>query len=125
MSNSWLHKKGDWDFNKTNLNYTIDQSNNSYSFQISDNNAEPIMTISPKGEVVWHQTRKAREAGELFCDQIQMGIESETIKQTRYEWEDRILEAMKRHAEIEPLTPEVLTDVFKKCIMIDKLKGIK
>ena len=56
MSNSWLHKKGDWDFNKTNLNYTIDQSNNSYSFQISDNNAEPIMTISPKGEVVWHQT---------------------------------------------------------------------
>lgn len=122
MSSTWAAKKK---HGQHNLNYTINQLDNSYSFQISDNQFEPIMTISPKGEVVWHQTGKEQEAGNIFCDQIQMSIESKIIKQTRYEWEERMLEAMKKHAEIEPLTPEVLTTVFKKCIMIDKLKGIK
>lgn len=122
MSNTWAAKKGDWAVN--DLTYSIDPDS-LYSFRVSDNNAEPIMTITNKGEVIWNKPGKEQEAAQVFCDYIQMNIESETIKQTRYEWEERILEAMKKRVEIEPLTPEVLTDVFKKCIMVDKLKGIK
>ncbi len=93
---------------------------------ITDNAAEPIMTIQNNGEVIWHKPHQAGDAADVFCDQIRIRIEDEAgLKQNRKEWEERILDAMKKHAEIEPLTPEVLTDVFKKCIMIDKLKGIK
>lgn len=94
--------------------------------RISNNDAEPIMTIENNGEVIWHKPHKAGDAADIFCDQIQMRIEDDAgIKQNRKEWEERILDAMTKHAEIEPLTSEVLTEVFRKCIMLDKLKGIK
>ncbi len=111
--------KGDWVFQ------TVEPMSPSV-FQISDTNSEPIMTITNEGEVIWHKPNEAGDAADIFCDQVQIRIENTAgIKQNRKEWEDRILEALKKRAEIEPLTPEVLTGVFQKCIMIDKLKGIK
>ena len=96
------------------------------TFRINDSDAEPIMTIQNNGKVIWHQPHKAGDAADVFCEGVRMHFETEAgIKQSRHEWEERIMDAMKKHAEIEPLSTEVLTDVFKKCIMIDKLKGIK
>lgn len=128
MSNNSPSKKDVWadggSFENATFVFTPNPEAN--VIQISDNDAEPIMTIKQSGEVTWHQPHKAGDAADVFCDQIRVRIEDDAcIKQGRHEWEERILEAMKKHAEIEPLTPEVLTDVFKKCIMIDKLKGIK
>ena len=93
---------------------------------IGDFNGEPILTITKDCEVIWHQAAKASEAAQMFTDAIVMSAEREAgIKQSRTEWEASILEALISHAEDAPLTPEALTDVFKKCIMLDKLKGIK
>jgi len=131
MSNNGPIKKVDWvakgDWNRDNADTFVFKANPTDSaLSITDYNTEPIMTIQNNGEVIWHQPHKAGDAADVFCDQIRIRIEEGSgIKQNRKEWEERVLDAMKKHAEIEPLTPEVLTDVFKKCIMIDKLKGIK
>ncbi len=90
------------------------------------NQGETIFSISENGEAKWHKEDSYDKAAEIFLTHLTMRVENQAnIKQNRREWEDRILEAMKKHAEIETLTPEVLTDVFKKTLMIDKLKGIK
>lgn len=98
-------------------------NNNSVQFI---NKGELLFSISEDGQAKWHNEDRYNEAAEIFLTHLTMRVENQArIKQNRREWEDRILEAMQKHAEIEPLTPEVLTDVFRKCIMIDKLKGIK
>ena len=103
--------------------YQNTTNNNSLQFF---QEGETIFSISENGEAKWHKEDSYNKAAEIFLTHVTMTIENEAnIKQNRREWEDRILEAMKKHAEIETLTPEVLTDVFRKCIMIDKLKGIK
>lgn len=114
-----------YDYNNSALVLTTKVDSNTI-FRISNNDAEPIMTIENNGNVIWHEPHEAGDAADVFCDQIQIRIEDgAAIKQNRKEWEERILDAMIKHAEIEPLTPEVLTEVFRKCIMLDKLKGIK
>jgi len=103
--------------------YQNTTNNNSLQFA---QEGEVIFSISEDGEAKWHKEDSYNKAAEIFLTYLTMRVENQTnIKQNRREWEDRILEAMKKHAKIEPLTPEVLTDVFKKTLMIDKLKGIK
>jgi len=103
--------------------YQNTTNNNSLQFI---NNGELLFSISGDGEARWHKEDNYNEAAKIFLTHLTLEVEEQAgIKQNRLEWEDRMLKAMQKHAEIEPLTPEVLTDVFKKCIMIDKLKGIK
>ena len=84
------------------------------------------MTIESDGTIVWHNKGKAPEAAALFIDALQDTLEQQAgIKQGRKEWEERILKAMRAAAKNAPLTPEKLTECFRKCIMIDKLKGVK
>lgn len=106
--------------------YIRSRSSGDDFLSIVDNNGKSILCITAKGKVIWEREDKADEAAQLFVDAIQKGIEIKAgIKQNRAEWEERMLDTMKKHAEIEPLTADVLEDVFKKAIMIDKLKGIK
>lgn len=103
--------------------YKNTTNNNSLQFF---QEGETIFSISEDGEAKWHKEDSYNDAAEIFLTYVTMRIEKEVgIKQNRREWEDRILEAMKKRAEIEILTPEVLTEVFKKALMYDKLKGIK
>ena len=94
--------------------------------RISNNDAEPIMTIKNDGEVIWHKPHEAGDAADIFCDQIQMRIEDDAgIRQNRKEWEKRITMAIASEAKNAPLGPKELTNVIKKCIMYDKLKDIR
>ena len=93
---------------------------------INDTRGENILTITSDCVVIWGQPEKATEAAEMFTDTIVMTTERKAeIKQSRQEWEDRILAALISEAKNAPLTPEALTDVVRKCIMLDKLKGLK
>lgn len=93
---------------------------------IADNNGDIILAITSDCKVIWSQPEKAGEAADMFTAAIVMSAERMAdIKQSRQEWEDRILEALISEAENAPLTPEALTDVLGKCIMLDKLKGLK
>lgn len=90
------------------------------------NNGETIMTIGKDGRLKWHKEDAADEAVAIFAEAFTMRVEDETgIKQNRKEWELRITKALARRAVKEPLTPEVLTEVVRKCILLDTLKGIK
>lgn len=90
------------------------------------NGSETIMTIDCDGHLKWHKEDTADEAVAIFAKAFVMRIENEAgIKQNRKEWELRIIDALARQAEKEPLTPEVLTKVVRKCILLDTLKGIK
>lgn len=94
--------------------------------RISNNDAEPIMTIENNGEVIWHKPHEAEDAANIFCDQIQIRIEDGAgIRQNRKEWEKRITMAIASEAKNAPIGPKELTNVIKKCIMYDKLKGIR
>ena len=93
---------------------------------INDSNGMEMLTITSEGRVIWHQADKADEAADLLISSIVKQIEYHAgIRQTREEWEARITEALVSAAEKEPLTPEALTEVIGKCIMLDKLSGIK
>ncbi len=134
--NQKLRKKPDITFTQSSNSFTITpqpvQPLGIYQ-NTTNNNAlqflqegEIIFSITENGEAKWHKEDSYDKAAEIFLTHVTMRIEKETsIKQNRREWEDRMLEAMKKRAEIEPLTPEVLTEVFKKALMYDKLKGIK
>ncbi len=90
------------------------------------NDIETIMTIGKDGQLKWHKEDAADEAAAIFAEAFIMRIEDEAgIKQNRKEWELRIIDALARQAEKKPLTPEVLTTVIRKCILLDTLKGIK
>ena len=47
------------------------------------------------------------------------------IIQNRIEWEKRITMAIASEAKNTPIGPKDLTNVIRKCIMYDKLKGLK
>ena len=93
---------------------------------IADSSGEPILSMTSDGQVIWHKIDQADEAADMFTASITRSVEKiAEIKQSREQWELRILDALVREAEKAPLTPEVLTDVVRKCIMVDKLKGLK
>jgi len=117
---------GVWDI-KENTDYYIQTFENPPDIvSIQDSNGQEILSIASNGQVTWHQEDKADDAAEMFTQAITRSVEKiAEIKQSREEWEARILKALISEAENAPLTPEALTDVVRKCIMIDKLKGIK
>jgi len=98
----------------------------SNALTFTGDDGEDIFSIASNGAATWYKEDSYSEAANMFLTYLTMNIEdTAAIKQNRIEWEERMLEAMKKHAETEPLTPENLTEVFGKCIMLDKLKGIK
>jgi hypothetical protein len=89
-------------------------------------NGDDIFSISADGEAKWLKEDSYNEAAEMFLSYMTMHIEdSAGIMQNRIEWENRIATALVSEAKDAPLGPEELTDVLRKCIMYDKLKGIK
>lgn len=93
---------------------------------IHDENQEKIMSIGTDGQLKWYKENSADEAVAIFANAYIIHVENEAgIKQNRKEWELRITKALARRAEKEPLTPEVLTNTIRKCILLDTLKGIK
>jgi len=101
-----------------------DAQSNTLTF--TNNNGVKIFSIEPNGEAVWHKEDVYNEAASIFLQCVTMNIEDKAgIAQNRMEWEERITVKLARQAEIAPLGPEELTDVIRKCIMYDKLKGTK
>jgi len=89
-------------------------------------NGDDIFSISQDGEAKWLKEDSYNEAAEMFLTHMTMTIEDRAgIAQNRVEWEERITAKLTEQAELAPLGPEELTDVIRKCIMYDKLKGIK
>lgn len=104
--------------------YTDVQKGNSLTF--TGNNGEDIFSISANGEAMWYKEDSYNKAAELFLTYLTMQIEDAAgIIQNRIEWEKRITMAIASEAKNAPLGPEDLTNVIRKCIMYDKLKGIK
>lgn len=90
------------------------------------NDGEEIFSISAYGEAKWYKEDSYNEAAEMFLTHLSMHIEDKAgIIQNRREWENRITTAIVSEAADGPLSAEDLTNVIKKCIMYDKLKGIK
>jgi len=106
--------------------YFIQTEPTPQALSLNDSNGKEILTITSEGQVIWHQADKADQAAEILTSAIVMTVETKAgIKQNREEWEARITEALVSAAEKEPLTPEALTTVIGKCIMIDRLSGLK
>lgn len=121
-----MSKKNPLKFVETSDQYYIQSVDSPQSLSLTDSNGKDILTITDKGQVIWHQTDKADEASEILTSAIVMTVEKKAgIKQSREEWEARITEALASVAEKEPITAETLTDVIGKCIMIDRLSGLK
>ena len=87
---------------------------------------EDIFSISSAGEAKWLKEDSYNEAAEMFLSAMTMQIEdSAGIMQNRIDWENRIATALVSEAKDAPLSAAELTDVLRKCIMYDKLKGVK
>ena len=107
---------------------------NSFAF-VSDRKTESALTLTVEGEEVmrfkangqveWMKEDVYDEAAAAFVNSLQLRIEdSSGIIRTRREWEERMLKALTSEAEKSgSLNAEELTNVVKKCIMYDRLKG--
>ena len=86
---------------------------------------EQVMRIKANGQVEWMKEGVYAEAAYTFMNSLHTVIEdSAGIIQTRKEWEERMTKAFVSEAEKSgSLTAEELTNVVKKCIMYDRLKG--
>ena len=87
---------------------------------------EEIFCITMEGEAKWLKEDSYTEAADIFLTYMTLNIEDKVgIIQNRIEWEERITAALVKEAEKSPLGPEDLTAIVRKCIMYDKLKGVK
>jgi hypothetical protein len=96
------------------------------SLVFTGNSGEDIFRIDPDGNAYWLKEDSYDEAAEMLLIAANWHLENATgIQQSRMEWEKNITEALVRAAEERggTLTAEELTDVVRKCIMYDKLKG--
>ena len=85
---------------------------------------DDIFSITSEGEAKWLKEDSYNEAAEMFLTYMTMHIEEAAgITENRIEWENRIAMELTKKAEEAPLGPEDLTNVIRKCIMYDKLKG--
>lgn len=106
--------------------FQILPSDSDCSLIFTGDSGEDIFSISQAGEAKWLKEDSYDEAAEMFLNYMTMNIEDKAgIIQNRREWENRIATALVSEAKDAPLGPEELTDVLRKCIMYDKLKGIK
>ena len=88
-------------------------------------NGEQIFSIDANGNAIWHNPESYDEAAQIFLDSVNWKIEDAVgILESRREWEERMVKAIVSKAEKSgSLTAKELTDVVKKCIMYDRLKG--
>ena len=106
--------------------FQILPANSENSLIFTNDNGEDIFSISSAGEAKWLKEDSYNEAAEMFLNYMTMTIEdSAGIMQNRIKWENRIATALVSEAKDAPLSAEELTDVLRKCIMYDKLKGVK
>ena len=87
--------------------------------------SEEVMRIKANGQVEWMKEDVYDDDAAAFVNSLQLRIEdSSGIIRTRREWEERMLKALTSEAEKSgSLTAGELTNVVKKCIMYDRLKG--
>jgi len=85
-----------------------------------------IFKIDANGNAVWCNEATYDEVAETFLNAVNWKIEDEAgIRISRVEWENKITAAIIKESEENggSLTTEELTNVIKKCIMYDRLKG--
>ena len=103
-----------------------DTSPNANLMTFTDGNGDDIFAIDANGNAKWLKEETYNEAAEVFLAAMNWTIESTAgIKQSRMEWEESITAALVKAAEERggSITAEELTDVVRKCIMYDKLRG--
>jgi hypothetical protein len=88
-------------------------------------NGEQIFSVDANGNAIWHKPESYDEAAQIFLDSVNWKIEDAAgIRESRRDWEERMVKAIVSKAEKSgSLTAKELTDVVKKCIMYDRLKG--
>ena len=88
-------------------------------------NGEQIFSVDANGNAIWHKPESYDEAAQIFLDAVNWKVEDAAgILESRREWEERMVKAIVSKAEKSgSLTAEELTNVVKKCIMYDRLKG--
>lgn len=88
-------------------------------------NGKQIFSIDANGNAIWHNPEAYDEAAQIFLDSVNWKIEDAAgILESRRDWEDRMVKAIVSKAEKSgSLTAEELTNVVKKSIMYDRLKG--
>lgn len=88
-------------------------------------NGEQIFSIDANGNAIWHKPESYDEAAKIYLDAVNWRIEDAAgIRESRRDWEDRMVKAIVSKAnESGSLTAEELTNVVKKSIMYDRLKG--
>ena len=92
---------------------------------LSTDNKE-IFKIDANGNAIWCNEATYDEVAETFLNVVNWKIENEAgIRESRMDWEDKIAAAIIKESEKNDgsLTTEQLTNVVKKCIMYDRLKG--
>ena len=104
--------------------FSILPANSDSALVFTGDSGDDIFSISSDGEAKWLKEDSYNEAAEMFLNYMTMHIEdSAGITENRIEWENRIAMALAKKAGEAPLGPEDLTNVIRKCIMYDKLKG--
>lgn len=107
------------------ITWNITQDTNS-TLTIADK-GDVIMSLLPNGEIRWHKNNIHDRAVQIFLDSLNFHIEDRAgIKETRKEWETRIVNKVYKTAKrlkTQTLTPEQVYDVMKKEIMFDRLAG--
>ena len=94
------------------------------SIIIHDVKNDPIFEVSAQGEVIWHKPEQASEAAEIFCKNLQLGIEKKAgIKQTRKEWAEEHRKSIREALVNGELTEEKLETIFNTIDFYGKLKG--
>lgn len=92
----------------------------------TNGNGEDIFCIDGNGNAKWLKEDSYDEAAEIFLNSMNWKIESAAgIQESRMDWEKKITKALINAAEERggSITAEELTDVVRKCIMYDKLRG--
>lgn len=92
----------------------------------TNHNGEDIFCIDAGGNAKWLKEESYDEAAEVFLAALNWSIEDAAgIRQSRMEWEKSITASLVKAAEERggSISAEELTDVVRKCIMYDKLRG--
>jgi hypothetical protein len=113
-------------FHNTQPISTVWQEAEYNALTFTSGNGEDIFCIDGNGNAKWLKEDCYDEAAEIFLNSMNWRIESAAgIQESRMEWEKKITDALVDAAEERggSITTEELTDVVRKCIMYDKLKG--
>ncbi len=96
------------------------------SLIFTDMNGDDIFRIDQDGNAYWLKEDSYNEAAEMFLTAATWNIENLAgVQQSRMDWEKNITESLIHAAEERggSISADELTDVIRKCIMYDKLRG--